>query len=272
MVDYRENKKWTVYVHISPSNKYYVGITSMIPTYRWANGQGYCTQIFYRAIEKYGWNNFEHEIFASNLTKEEAEQIEIKLILLLASNDYRYGYNIDGGGSTKKNVSDCTRQKISKNHADVSYENNNQAKEVYQFTLKGEFVNRFKCQKEASEKTGIDRHSISCANVRNKTAGGYLWFPKENVEFIDNEYKIISNKYLDKRYVLYNKEIYCFDENKKFLNKFCSTSLASKETNIPRSSISGSALHKQKKAGKYKLFWRYKDDIKHINGTYVMKE
>lgn len=54
-IDYRENNKWTVYVHISPSNKYYVGITKLKPEIRWgSDGSGYKRQILWRAVQKYG--------------------------------------------------------------------------------------------------------------------------------------------------------------------------------------------------------------------------
>ena len=99
MIDYRENNKWTVYIHISPSNKYYVGITSQKPKSRWKSGKGYKYNThFYRAIEKYGWNNFQHEIIAENLTKDEACCFEKILIKELKANDYHYGYNLCSGG------------------------------------------------------------------------------------------------------------------------------------------------------------------------------
>ena len=42
MINYRENNIWSVYIHISPSDKYYVGITSQNPiSARWRNGKGY---------------------------------------------------------------------------------------------------------------------------------------------------------------------------------------------------------------------------------------
>lgn len=105
MADYRENAKWTVYVHISPSNKYYVGITKRDPKVRWRNGEGYIkNEYFYRAIQKYSWNNFEHEIVASNLTEDEAKKFEIALIRELKSNDWHYGYNISSGGEGKSGV------------------------------------------------------------------------------------------------------------------------------------------------------------------------
>lgn len=103
MIDYREDNKWTVYVHISPSNKYYVGITSKKPKERWRNGDGYKkNEYFYRAIQKYGWNNFIHEIISEHLTKNEACDMEKLLIKKLNSSDYHHGYNISSGGSSGK--------------------------------------------------------------------------------------------------------------------------------------------------------------------------
>ena len=53
---------YCVYLHTSPTNKYYVGITKQNPLKRWANGRGYCkNKHFYKAILKYGWDNFQHE-------------------------------------------------------------------------------------------------------------------------------------------------------------------------------------------------------------------
>ena len=100
MIDYRENNIWSVYIHISPSNKYYVGITSQNPiSARWRNGKGYKYNThFWRAIQKYEWDNFEHEIFAEHLTKDEACEMEKTLIRELESNDAKHGYNICSGG------------------------------------------------------------------------------------------------------------------------------------------------------------------------------
>lgn len=100
-----EEKKWCVYKHISPSNKVYIGITSQKPEIRWGNnGRCYKTQsVFYRAIEKYGWDNIRHEILFENLSHEEAVQKEIELIKEYKSNCSKYhnpmyGYNQTDGG------------------------------------------------------------------------------------------------------------------------------------------------------------------------------
>ena len=98
-MDFRDETKWKVYVHTSPSGKMYVGITSRDVRQRWQNGRGYIkNDHFYRAIQKYGWNNFEHEVIAENLTKDEACEMEKALIKKLKSNDYHFGYNLSAGG------------------------------------------------------------------------------------------------------------------------------------------------------------------------------
>ena len=67
---------WTVYMHITPNLKYYIGITSQKAEYRWGkDGCNYRSQIFKNAINKYGWDNIEHKIIATNLSKQEAKEI-----------------------------------------------------------------------------------------------------------------------------------------------------------------------------------------------------
>ena len=96
------NNNYCVYSHTSPNNKKYIGITSQKPERRWrTDGVGYKNHIFFwRAIQKYGWNNFKHEILYINLTKEEAEQKEIELIAFYNSNNENYGYNMSSGGES----------------------------------------------------------------------------------------------------------------------------------------------------------------------------
>lgn len=108
-----EDKKYTVYKHTTPNGKVYIGITSIQPLKRWDNGRGYKGQFFGRAINKYGWENIQHDILFTDLTKEQAEQKEIELILLYKSNQREYGYNIDNGGNVKGKISEETRKKMS---------------------------------------------------------------------------------------------------------------------------------------------------------------
>ncbi len=112
-----EERNYTVYMHVNKVNgKTYVGITSAKPQRRWRNdGSGYIgCEYFYRAIQKYGWDNFEHIILFKNKTKEEAEQLEVLFIKILLSNNRIYGYNISGGGNSTGKISEETKLKISK--------------------------------------------------------------------------------------------------------------------------------------------------------------
>ena len=113
----QNNKTYIVYKHTSPSNKVYIGITSKDVRQRWCNGFGYQTQLyFFRAIVKYGWINFKHEILFDGLTEEEACAIEVELIAKYKSNDARYGYNKDNGGFTGCKISERTKAKMSDAH------------------------------------------------------------------------------------------------------------------------------------------------------------
>lgn len=88
-----------VYRHISPSGKSYIGITKQNPERRFQNGAGYKTQkVFYRAIEKYGWDSFEHEIVESGLTEKEAYEKEAYYIDEVYKSYAPNGYNIREGG------------------------------------------------------------------------------------------------------------------------------------------------------------------------------
>lgn len=91
----------------------YVGITKRTIALRANNGKGYIkNDHFYRAIQKYGWSNFDHEIIADHLTKDEACQMEKKLIKELKSNDYHFGYNISSGG--EGGASGCPSSELQK--------------------------------------------------------------------------------------------------------------------------------------------------------------
>ena len=118
---------WTVYRHITPNGKSYIGITSKKPRKRWLNGKGYNPKFpFGKAIEKYGWENIKHEILDTNLTEYEAKCLEEYYIFsyrtYVGFSDCN-GYNCTLGGdgqvgfkfdeSTIKRMSEATKGKPS---------------------------------------------------------------------------------------------------------------------------------------------------------------
>lgn len=111
---------YVVYKHTTPSGKVYIGITSMKPEKRWDNGNGYKNnKHFYSAIMKYGWENIKHEIVENGLTKEQACDLEIKLIAEYDSTNQNKGYNHSTGGECGGlgvRASAETRRKLSEAH------------------------------------------------------------------------------------------------------------------------------------------------------------
>lgn len=109
-----DEKKYQVYIHTNKiNNKKYVGQTCQTLLQRSGReGQRYAREPkFFAAIQKYGWENFTHEIIYRDLTKEEAnyyEQYLIKKYHTFGTN----GYNLTDGGNNYY-PSEEIRQKIS---------------------------------------------------------------------------------------------------------------------------------------------------------------
>lgn len=105
---------YTVYCHENRINgKRYVGITHLSPRRRWNNGRGYkLNSHFTSAINKYGWEEFDHHILYEGLSKEEACEKEKYLIQKWNLCDPEYGYNNTYGGEHGL-MSEHTRKKMS---------------------------------------------------------------------------------------------------------------------------------------------------------------
>lgn len=107
------DKTYTVYIHRNKiNNKCYIGITRQKANERWRNGDGYLLKNnngrYYqpkiaRAINKYGWDNFEHIIWAENLSHDEACHAEKLLIAMWDT--IKNGYNISTGGEGTTGIS-----------------------------------------------------------------------------------------------------------------------------------------------------------------------
>ena len=88
--------RYCVYEHVFPNGKKYIGI-SCDPVKRWRNGKGYETQAkIANAIKKYGWENVQHNILVSGISKEQAQKLEQYLIAELDT--IKHGYNTTVGG------------------------------------------------------------------------------------------------------------------------------------------------------------------------------
>lgn len=114
-----------VYCHTNLlNNKKYFGITGQkTPEDRWGyQGRNYNKQHqphFARAINKYGWDGFSHEIVAEGLKEDDAKMLEIDLIAKHKTTDPDFGYNIScgGNGNTKYSTEELKKAAITKHRA-----------------------------------------------------------------------------------------------------------------------------------------------------------
>jgi group I intron endonuclease len=207
-----EVTKWTIYRHVSPSGKIYVGITSKEINRRWRYGTGYSNCIlFQNAIDKYGWDNIKHQVLFTNLTEDRAKNLEKDLIRHYKN--LGVSYNITDGGdghlgcswtptvytrtiwSTqrkdrklseehKKKISDTMKGRpMSKDVyiKGVTIVKTLLAKPVIQLSLSGEFIREFPSIKEAARSLNIksDRDIIRCCKGERKSRAGYKWKYKD---------------------------------------------------------------------------------------------
>lgn len=96
-------RKYTLYMHIFPNKKVYIGQTCQSLERRWrAEGKGYYKNqvLMKNAILKYGWKNIQHKILFEKLTKDEVNFLEYLYITeIYHSNERKCGYNLQEGGT-----------------------------------------------------------------------------------------------------------------------------------------------------------------------------
>ncbi len=110
---------YVLYEHRNKINgKRYIGITNNTVKRWYGKGKHYdgCPY-FFAAIQKYGWNNFEHNILIYDLSQEEASRLEKHYIKTLKTCDKAFGYNLAEGGTNAPTMlgrhhTDETRQKM----------------------------------------------------------------------------------------------------------------------------------------------------------------
>ena len=206
---------YTIYMHKNKINgKVYIGQTTQIDLKdRWKNGKGYkpCTY-FYHAIEKYGWDNFEHLILEQgDATFEEINEKEKYFIKLFEARDPAKGYNLNEGGKSMPENANKAAVEWMKKHPEfglaraqdmlkwqaehpeeaAEYRKQSQKKMVEARRRKVQCIETGVIYESASEaarqvpKTTQSKICMVCRGQRN-TCGGFHWqYYKEKEE--DNE-------------------------------------------------------------------------------------
>ena len=186
---------YTVYKHTNKVNgKVYIGMTVNEPEVRWGeNGKNYSKQLFGKAISKYGWENFEHEILFENLSHKEANEKEIELIKSYRATDRDFGYNVALGGS---DVGSPAKAKI-----------------VYQYSLSGHFIRQYSSLTDAANENNVRHGKIGmcCRKGINHSSMGFRWSYEYLGEQVAWELMRNNNFY---------QEVYCYDLNGTFLKRY----------------------------------------------------
>ena len=181
----KEEKLYTVYMHVNKiNNKKYIGITCQKLKIRWgSNGSGYtgCTA-FYNAIQKYGWDNFEHLILFEGLTQEEACNKEIELINEYNTTNKSCGYNISEGG---KGIHISERweewkSKISESHFGG---NNPTARKIIHIDKYYNLIKIYDCARDAERELGVWTSKILnvCHGKQKHTGGMFFIFYEDYI-------------------------------------------------------------------------------------------
>lgn len=157
-----EERRHKIYAHINKLNgKIYIGRTGNSLEHRsGTDGNGYKNcNCFWKAIQEYGWNNFEHIILIDNLTKQESVLIERELIYKYQTANTDYGYNISCGNDIvgKENVTINHRTKRNDNDSRLM------AKKPYTTSIDTDASGNFK---SACEERGIKMNVILEAFMR----------------------------------------------------------------------------------------------------------
>lgn len=286
-----DKNKWSIYIHrCITNNKAYVGIAKGNPTNRWgANGKKYkkdSQPVFYNAIQKYGWDNFEHIVWATNLEHDEAKHIERILITLFQTNCRRfknpeYGYNeTDGGdGSIGRTVSLETRKKISRAHKGKVLSKEQREKISQTLTgrpspTKGKHLSEETRNKMSQSHIGIvfteeHRRNMSIANQK-ETAGFHNHRHTEEAKQKQKEATSIRNATeewkLNNRLKLSKPVIQCTLED-KIVKLWSWVKGASDALDILKSGIIRCCQGKHKTTGGYK--WYYLYDQTRKDGTVI---
>lgn len=237
-----KEKIWYVYMHTNKiNNKKYIGITGQNRYWdRWrSDGSGYKTQVFGRAIEKYGWNNFDHKILKEVETESEACELEQYYIQKYKSNNKDFGYNISmGGEGTLTGLYNLPSMSVP----------------VYQYDLNGNFLAEFPSIMEAERNTGISNSAIcACCKGTNNYTKDYIWSYEKHKKIDKVDPKQIRYDLITKKQ---EKKVYQYDLSGVFIKEYKSLSEASRITNINFKDISACCLKKRiKQAGGY--IWSY---------------
>ena len=220
-------KAYKVYKYTNKVNgKVYIGQTRQtIEDRAQGNGWGYkkCPY-FASAIKHYGWDNFECEILRDNLTREEADELEIKYVKYYRD-ELNMAYNLCDGGKSKgiHRNSEEVKRMISKSMKgkNVGKKNGMYGKPsprrliVYQYDLDKNLVNTYPSISAAANLIGTSASSTSNTLKKGPIRIGKFIYSTSELNDIDINDIRVHHKL--------NIKVYQYDLNKNLINTYKNT-------------------------------------------------
>lgn len=176
--------KYTVYMHRNKENgKVYIGCTKYTLAHRFDNGNGYikCSR-FWDAICEEGFDAFDHIVLHNGLSRDEAYDIEERLIDEYDAMNPEYGYNMRRGGFRNTACPEVgrriSRAKMGHEVTEETREKLRQyfGKKILQKSMNDEPIKIFNSITEAARTVGAYKPNIwAVCNGRKVSAKGYKW-------------------------------------------------------------------------------------------------
>ena len=270
-----KNKTYCVYEHISPSGKHYIGITSMSPNKRWANGKGYLTgtqPLFQKAILKYGWNNIIHNIILRDISEQEAKYAEKYLIRWYKL--HKLSYNITDGGETisKKAIRKGKDNPMYGRHETnpmygIKGKDNPNSIKVYQYSRNGKFIKEWGSIIDAART--FDNPSsaattiTACCKGKLPATKGYIW-------------RYFYTEKLNETAPSHIKTIYQYDVDGSFIASYTKIKDLMEVFNVPKNRVGiVSSCCSGKGISAFGYFWSWvkyeKYDISNVKPQVITK-
>lgn len=244
---------FSVYIHKCPNDKVYIGMTSKKCEERWKNGGGYSNNPHFKnAIDKYGWDNIQHIIVKSHLSKDEACELEQDLIKKYDATNREKGYNKSIGGELSSLGFHHTleaREKIrragigrKRSYESIKKTAEARSRSVDVYDLQGNFVRHCKSVTEAETFTGVDNSNIvATCKGRYKQFKGFVF--------------VYSGETINRARSSHRKPVDMFGLDGKYIKTFQTIKDASMELEIADTHISDCCKGKIKTSGGY--VWKY---------------
>lgn len=247
-------KLYSVYRHISPSGKVYVGITCVPPNQRWRGGHGYIHShqyLFANAIHKYGWDNFTHEILLEGRSKGEAVYAEKYLIKWYKM--HGLSYNITDGGDIGGSLAGKDHPMYGRHTTNPMYGirggNNPNSIKVYQYTRDGVFVKAWDSIIEAAatfnNKSSAATGITACCKYKLPACKGYIW-------------RYFFKNKLEEKAPIHTKEVYQYDITGALKNVYPQINAVQKELGVCRNALGKiSSCCNGKSVSAFGYFWSF---------------